>query len=66
MKKLIISTLLLLLCITTGYAQQKVYIHLNDTTIELYVWQINSITFAEDEPTVCCLCNGSGLECEMG
>lgn len=50
MKKLIISTLLLLLCITTGYAQQKVYIHLNDSTIELYVWQIDSISFAEAAP----------------
>ncbi len=48
MKKRLLSTILLLLCITFGYAQQKVYIHLNDSTIELYVWQIDSITFAED------------------
>lgn len=51
MKKLLISTLLLLLCITTGYAQQKVYIHLNDgTKLEYYVWQIDSINFEEDVP----------------
>ena len=50
MKRFIFSTLLLLLCVAYGYAQQKVYIHLNDSTIALYVWQIDSITFTEDEP----------------
>ena len=52
MKKLIISTLLLLLCITTGYAQQKVYIHLShpkDTTVSFYVWEIEDITFKNDD-----------------
>lgn len=50
MKRFIFSTLLLLLCVAYGHAQQKVYIHLNDSTIALYVWQIDSITFTEDEP----------------
>ena len=51
MKKLLLSTLLLLLCITVGRAQQKVYIYLNDgTKLEYYVWQIDSLTFTDEEP----------------
>lgn len=33
-------------------AQQKIYIHLNDTTLEYYTWDVREITFAPIEPLV--------------
>ena len=33
---------------TLAQAQQKVYIQLNDTTIERYVWEVVDITFQND------------------
>lgn len=45
MKKRFLSWSLLLLCAFSAQAQQKVYIQLNDTTIERYVWEVVDITF---------------------
>ena len=49
MKKSLLTCVLLLLCATMAQAQQKVYIQLNDTTIERYVWDVVDITFQKDE-----------------
>lgn len=48
MKKSFCIGWLLLLCATLAQAQQKVYIQLNDTTIERYVWEVVDITFQND------------------
>ena len=48
MKKSFLIGSLMLLCATLAQAQQKVYIQLNDTTIERYVWDVVDITFGED------------------
>jgi hypothetical protein len=49
MKKSFCIGLLMMLCATLAQAQQKVYIQLNDTTIERYVWDVVDITFQSDD-----------------
>lgn len=51
MRKYILTFLLLLLCVVTVNAQQKVIITLSDgTTIEKEVWEVASISFSPSSP----------------
>lgn len=52
MKKTLLISVLLFLCAMVSQAQQKVIIHLNDTTITRFVWELADITFVDAGTTL--------------